>query len=76
MSKSDFPQVIFKLDPEKIPAFFEADTAAMIFNLGSDINLLKMNKQLDHGTIVLPDYYKICAAPPENDLQQSICQRL
>lgn len=54
----------------------------MIFKSGSDIALLKLNRQkikcnietLTIGTIKsLPDYYEICAAGPPQDHQQSIC---
>ena len=54
----------------------------MIFKSGSDISLLKLNRQktkcniesLTMGTIKsLPDYYEICAAGPPQDHQQSIC---
>lgn len=57
----------------------------MIFKIGSDIALLKLNRHkikcnietLTMGTVKsLPDYYEICAAGPLQDHQQSICQRL
>lgn len=75
-SKSQQEHAVFKLaqDAEKVPVFM-ADTAEMIFALGSDINLLKLNKQ-QNSVPDMPDYYKICACPPASDEQQSISQRL
>jgi hypothetical protein len=63
--------VIYRLDPNKIPAFLEAESAGMVFNLGSDLNMLKSGEPGKH-----PDYYRICAAPPQDEHQQSICQQL
>jgi hypothetical protein len=40
-SKSDQAGAIYRLDVEKVPAFFQNETAHMVFTLGSDINLLK-----------------------------------
>jgi hypothetical protein len=59
----------------------------MIFNLGSDINLLKAHRQPSKQLAMkmandldsvssLPDYYKICAFPPVTEYQQSISEKL
>lgn len=66
-SKSDKAGAIYRLEPEKVPAFFQNETAEMIFALGSDINLLRQHKPVTSDGD-LPDYYKICTVPINNDV--------